>query len=133
MLESLGLKKIHNLQCIYFGVTIPGYPPLYVGLYVDDFIYFSESSKVKHGFETKFNQQVTTNFDGPVTHFLGLSIQCQQHLIYHVSITVNQEPFINVLLVKTNLHLPSINSTQTPYQPGFPVNKIPTSTLSDPI
>ena len=130
VLESLGLKNVHNSQCTYCGIILLGYPSLYVGLYVENLIYFSESSKIKHAFEAQFNEQISTNFHGLVTHFLRLLVQYQQHPSNHVSITLIQELFIDVLLVKTNLNFPLVNLTLTPYQSGFLVNKITSSTLS---
>ena len=125
MLKSLSLQKLHNSQCIYTGTLLPGHPPIYIDLYVDNFIYFSSSPKVEKQFELKFNEQITTTFQGPVTHFLGLSFQCYTHPNNHICIKINQEPFIDTLLQKTNLHLPLVKPTSTPYQLGYPVDKIP--------
>ncbi len=43
VLDSIGLKRIKNSNCIFSGTVIKGYPPIYVGLYVEVFIYFSSS------------------------------------------------------------------------------------------
>lgn len=42
-LESMGLHPLPNAPCIFIGTLIEGHPPLILGLFVDDFIYFSES------------------------------------------------------------------------------------------
>ena len=46
----------------------------------------------------------------------------------HISIRINQEPFVDALLQRTNLHHPSIKSTPSPYRSGYPVDKIPMPT-----
>ena len=48
ILNSIGLKQIPNSPCIFQGTIIPGQPPLTLGLYVDDCIYFSESNRLKN-------------------------------------------------------------------------------------
>lgn len=75
LLQSLGLSKLYNSQCIHYGTLIPGQPPIYVALYVDDFPYFSKSTIVEQVFKTNFHAQISTTFQGPVTHFLGLFFQ----------------------------------------------------------
>ena len=47
ILTSIGMTQHPYSPCIFFGTPIPGKPPLYLGLYVDDFIYFSEDDEVE--------------------------------------------------------------------------------------
>ena len=42
ILLSIGFTMHPSSPCIFVGTLIPGEPPVYLGLYVDDFIYFSE-------------------------------------------------------------------------------------------
>ena len=70
---SLGLRHLPNSSSIFTGDILPGQPPIFIGLYVDDFIYFSESSRVEKFFETQFGNQIKTSFNGPLSHFLGIS------------------------------------------------------------
>jgi len=42
---SLGLRPLLNSPCIFTGNILSGQPPIYIGLYVDDFIYFSIISR----------------------------------------------------------------------------------------
>lgn len=46
-LKSVGLRAHPSSPCLFSGILIKGHPPLYLGLYVDDFIYFSESNAVE--------------------------------------------------------------------------------------
>ena len=50
---AIGLKQNKNPPCIFSGSIMPGHPPIYVGLYVDEFIYISESKVVKKEFERR--------------------------------------------------------------------------------
>ena len=54
ILTSIGLKHLPNEPCIFTGTLIDKYPPIYLGHYVDDFIYFSESDIVEKTFEKIF-------------------------------------------------------------------------------
>ena len=44
---------------------MPGHPPIYVGLYIDDFMYFSASKLVKTEFERhiKDDQKLLVDFE----------------------------------------------------------------------
>jgi hypothetical protein len=42
-LRFMGLKQSAHSPCLFTGVLVPGGPPIYVGIYVDDIIYFSDS------------------------------------------------------------------------------------------
>eukprot|EP00957_Ditylum_brightwellii_P136679 10422771-Ditylum_brightwellii.AAC.1 len=44
-LISLSLTQNKKSPCIFHGKPIPGKPPIYVGLYVDDIVFFSESDQ----------------------------------------------------------------------------------------
>ena len=59
--------------CVFKFTPAEGKPPLYLGMYVDDFIYFSESDDVEKAFETKFGNAITTTFEGEVSHFQALT------------------------------------------------------------
>ena len=41
-----GLKPLPNEPCIFTGTIIDGEPPIFIGVYVDDFTYFSASDAV---------------------------------------------------------------------------------------
>jgi hypothetical protein len=61
-LLSIGLQQYPFLSpCIFYGTLIKGEPPLYLGLYVDDFYYFSASKAVEQKFEKDFGGKWTWN------------------------------------------------------------------------
>ena len=74
-LETLNLRPLMNAPCIFTGKILPGEPPLYLGLCVDDFVYFSTSRAIEQHFETQLSQQTNVDFMGQVGHFLGHKFQ----------------------------------------------------------
>ena len=74
LLQQVGLIPCPNFPYQFHGTPIPGYPPLFLGLYVDDFVYFSTNDKVKKSFETKFGNLTQIYFMGQVTFFLGIKL-----------------------------------------------------------
>jgi hypothetical protein len=70
-------------SCLYTGHIIdpsnPGAPPtsspLTLGLYIDDFIYFSEDPSVERIFGQLLSSLITVDFMGTVEWFLGTHFQ----------------------------------------------------------
>ena len=54
-----------------------GHPPIYVGLYIDDLIYFSASELAKTEFERRIkdDQKIPVDFEGEPKKFLGMKWQ----------------------------------------------------------
>ena len=75
-LLAIGLKQNKNVPYIFSGSIMPGHPPIYMGLYVDDFIYFSASNVVKTEFERRIkdDQEIIVDFEGERTTFLGMKL-----------------------------------------------------------
>ena len=88
-LAKCGLKQHPSSPCIFYGHTIPGQPPLYLGLYVDDFIYFSESPDVETKSENDFGGHLDTDFNGKIGYFLGINFHTQQDIDKAVHIIMN--------------------------------------------
>jgi len=68
---SMGLKQSAHSPCLFTGVLVPGEPPIFVGIYVDDIIYFSASDKTKKRFEEGLSTIGSVDFMGQVSLFLG--------------------------------------------------------------
>ena len=78
-LIDLGLQPCPNAPCIFTGTLIEGQPPLFLGLFVDDFIYFSESREVEQQFESPFRRKFKVDFQNEISHFLGLKFTTVRH------------------------------------------------------
>ena len=126
-LKSLGLHCLPNAPCIFTGTLIEGEPPLYLGLYVDDFIYFSESTLVEEELQKRIENDtpLSVDFEGPVSHFLGLKFQITKHDDGHVDIFLSQEAATTKLIQSSGLSNDSTSTKRTPYRSGHPVDVIP--------
>jgi hypothetical protein len=71
-LQGMGLQNSINSTCLFVGHLIEGAPPIYVGIYVDDIIYFSVSNEVERKFEGLLLTIGDVDFMGQVSHFLGI-------------------------------------------------------------
>jgi len=90
-----------------------------LGIYVDDFVYFSESNEVEKEFERKFGELTTVDFICTVSYFLRFQYsQTQDNLKVHVS----QQAFFENLLQQAGRH-ESATSNPTLYHSGYPVDK----------
>jgi hypothetical protein len=130
-LLSVGLKQHPYSPCIFYGTLTEGEPPLYLGLYVDDFYYFSASRKVEQKFEKDFGGKMDMDFNGPVTYFLGIKFITNTDENGDVSIQLTQEAFIESLVASAGLDGDGINEPKTPYRVGYPVDKIPEETYDE--
>ena len=132
ILTTIGLTRCPNSPCLYSGVIIPNQPPIYLGLYVDDFIFFSESPTVESHFQHEFEKHVSkVTWTNQVDYFLGVKFDCQQHNTSQVTIHLSQIAFMENLLIQNNMHGDDINTVQTPYRSGYPIDKIPTELYDD--
>lgn len=128
-LKSMGLKSSDFSPCLFVGTLIPGEAPIYVGIYVDDIIYFSPSSTVEKKFEEKLSTIGEVDFMGQVSHFLGIEFSWHHLEDGNISITLTQKMFIENLL--DNFGFTGYTSTfTTPYQSGHSIDSIPSIRMS---
>ena len=127
LVNKLGLKQCPNAPCIFYGTLIPGQPPIYIGTYVDDLIFFSASDKVELQFQQLLDAHFTVDWQGQVTHYLGIRFQWTDLPENNLQVHMSQEAYIDQLLQTHNLIDDAINTKQTPYCSGYPVDAIPTT------
>ena len=124
-MKQLGLKSHPSSPCLFSGVIVPNQPPIYLGLYVDDFIYFSESPEVERIFKERFSKLISIDWNGEIDYFLGICFECKQHKDNNVTIKMHQTAFVDHLLKLANLDGDAVNPATTPYRHGFPIDSIP--------
>ena len=61
---EIGLQRCKNDPCVFLGNPIPGKPPLYLILYVDDFVYFSKDDDVESYFQQALQAKISVDFMG---------------------------------------------------------------------
>jgi hypothetical protein len=134
ILNSLGLKDNASNSCLFTGNLIdpsnlaaePSTAPLTLGIYVDDFVYFSEDPQVERRFEQLLADLVTVDFMGTVDWFLGTHFQWPLYPD-SVSVHMNQTGFAAHMVEDNNVHTRNITPDATPYRSGIPINAIPES------
>ena len=125
ILKDIGMIQHPYSPCIFHATLIEGKPPLYLGLYVDDFCYFSESSEVERKFEQLFSSKIDMKLSGPIQYFLGIKFTNTTHSNSHVSIKLSQEAFAETLIAAAKLDDDAVTTPHTPYRSGYPIDKIP--------
>ena len=114
-LKSMGLCQSTISPCIFTGVLVPGEPPVFVGIYVDDIIYFSSSDVVERKFEEYLSSIGSVEFMGKVGLFLGTEFTWVEHADGHLSVSLTQQSFTETLLESLTVSRSSQSSFLTPY------------------
>jgi hypothetical protein len=138
VLASIGLKPNASDPCLFTGsINDPNNPaadipstPLTVGLYVDDFVYFSKDPEVERKFEQLLSSLITVDFMGTVDWFLGTHFQWSSY-DNEVSVHLSQTGFAAHLVKDNNAHTRNIMPDATPYCSGLPINACPKSDEAD--
>jgi len=128
-LRSLGLKNCETSPCFFVGHVIDGAPPIYVGIYADDIIYFSTSDEVEKKFEELLGGLVSVEFMGQVPHFLGIEFAWQHHDDGHLTFTLTQQSFAEILIDSLGYINLSLSTYVTPYRSGLSRDAIPCDDL----
>ena len=121
---------IHQIVHAYLRTLLPNEPPIYVGLYVDDFAFFSRSDAVEDRFRTLLNSEYTVSYDDSLEWFLGMKFDWQE-TDNTLKCHVHQEAFILDIVEHHNMSDCNKSTRATPFRSGFPVDNIPQSTLPD--
>jgi len=124
-LHSMGLKQSEHSPYIFTGVLIPGEPPIFVGIYADDIIYFSASDVTEKQFEELLSTIDSVDFMGQVSLFLGTEFTWIHHDDGNISVSLTQQSFIETLLESLNITSTTISTFTTPYRSGKPIDSIP--------
>jgi hypothetical protein len=81
-------------QCqVSAGSILDGHPPLFLGLYVDDFVYFSAARVVEEHFEALLLQSPPVDLLGIVSRFLGIRLDWTFSDDGHVSVSLSQPSY----------------------------------------
>jgi len=129
-LQGMGLKNSVISPCLFVGHLIEGAPLIYVGIYVDDIIYFSASNDVERTFEGLLLTIDDVDFMGQVSHFLGIEFTWKHHSDGHLSVCLTQQSFIETLLDSLGLLQASTSHYTTPYHSGIVIDSIPHQDMS---
>jgi hypothetical protein len=123
-LKAMGLKQSTHSPCLFTGVLIPGEPPIYVGIYIDDIIYFSANDTVECIVEELLSTIGSVDFMGQVSLFLGTEFTWVHHDDGHITISLTQQLFIETLLDSLHMSSDHISTLTMPYWSGLPIDSI---------
>jgi len=129
-LKAMGLTSSPSSPCLFVGTLIPGEPPVYVGVYVDDIIYFSPSSAVEEQFQKLLSTIGEVDFMGQVSHFLGIEFNWHHLESGELSVILTQQSFIENLMDNLGIKSESQSTFTTPYKSGVSIDSIPTVSMS---
>jgi hypothetical protein len=129
-LHSMGLRQASPNSCLFVGELIEGGPPIFIGIYVDDIIYFSTSDAVEKRFEELLSAQVSVDFMGQVSHFLGIEFAWQHHPDGHISVSLTQQSFAETLIESLGFETLNGSIFATPDQSGIAIDSILPEELS---
>eukprot|EP00531_Pseudo-nitzschia_arenysensis_P008906 CAMPEP_0116127296 /NCGR_PEP_ID=MMETSP0329-20121206/6769_1 /TAXON_ID=697910 /ORGANISM="Pseudo-nitzschia arenysensis, Strain B593" /LENGTH=2217 /DNA_ID=CAMNT_0003621395 /DNA_START=65 /DNA_END=6718 /DNA_ORIENTATION=- len=122
LLKKLGFKAMLQDPCVFKCTPMPGKPPIYVGMYVDDFIYFSESDQVEEWFETALGAELKVDFMGPVSWFLGCNYDWHKLPDGRLTCHISQQAFVEQLLEKFDMS--ECSGSNRLFKSGHPIDRI---------
>ena len=122
----MGLKQNPYDPCLFTGHVFdpddpsdtPSSEPITLGLYVDDFVYFSADDAVEKKFERLLAKSLAVDFMGTVEWFLGIHFQWKM-TDSEVACHLNQAAFAANLVEQFNQHHKNPTPTVTPYRLPF--------------
>jgi len=129
-LKAMGLQCSPNSPCLFKGSLIPGEPPIYVGIYVDDIIYFSASDSVERSFEASLSTIGTVDFMGQVSLFLGIEFSWIHHQDGHLTVHLTQQSFAETLIESMGLDDVGLSTFLSPYRSGLPIDSVPHESMT---
>jgi len=121
-LSEIGLKPCPHDPCIYTGKA-PNGSTIYVGIYVDDVIYYGTDDNAELWFENELRKHITVDFMGAVSWYLGVYYEWSKTTDGRLSVHLSQESHVHKLLDKEQLV--DCNPASTPYRSGTPIDRIP--------
>jgi len=127
---QMGLRPAENSPCLFVGYPIPGRTPIYIGIYVDDIIYFSLSNEVERHFEQLLSSIGEVDFMGQVSHFLGIEFTWTHMSDGHLGVTLTQQSFTESLLDSLGLQHVGVSHFTTPYRSGCRIDSVPFQEMS---
>ena len=101
-----------------------------IGLYVDDFVYFSKDPEVESLFKRLLQDQVKVDFMGLVEWFLGIHFSLR-FTPSKVDVHLNQTGFAANLVEQFCRDTWEPTPTDTPYRSGVPIDLIESSSDDD--
>ena len=150
ILVDLGIKPGLHDPCLYQNVPsspndrdstcvlqfpadrpVPADKPLHLGLYVDDFVYFSEDPEIERRFERFLSAKLKVELIGTVNWFLGTHFKWSSHQDGSLSVHLSQEAYAQNVVETYRLTSINFNPLATPYRSGCPIDTTQSTTIDE--
>ena len=106
--------------------------PVHVGIYVDDFVFYSTDPKQEELFKSELKKRVVVDFMGTVDWFLGTAFTWKKHDDGNLSVFLSQSAFIDFTAHRFAVDRFKPVPHMTPYTSGIPIDSIPPPAKGDP-
>jgi hypothetical protein len=127
VLESteIGLQSCPHDPCLFHGTLLPGKPPIFVAIYVDDILYFSEDDTVEQYYRTALSQKVQVEFLGDAAWYIGIKFDWHKFPDGTISCHLSQEGYAAANVEEMGLMSANKCPLMTPFRSGLPIDAIP--------
>jgi hypothetical protein len=117
VLESpeIGLTACPQDSCLFHGILIPGKPPIYVTIYVDDIIFFSTDDEVEKYFCTALSQKIKVEFLGDAKWYFGIKFDWHPSSDGTISCRLSQEGYAAAIVEEMGLSSTNKCPMMTPF------------------
>ena len=144
ILKEMGLSPSPHDPCLYTGIIdLPSSGPqaqtaasprqeISIGLYVDDFVYYSANDAEEKLFEQVLASKLKVDFMGDVDYFLGTAFTWRRGDDGHLAVHFNQTAFTEFSAHRFGLDKVNRTPNMTPYRSGLPIDSISPPSSNDP-
>ena len=136
ILAKMGLTSSPHDPCLYTGYvnsdSTSFSAPLHIGLYVDDFVFYTTDKAHEEAFRRELASHITVDWMGDVDFFLGTAFTWQRLDDGNVSVHLSQAAFTEHLAHRFSVDTMNKTPNMTPYRSGLPIDSIPLSDENDP-
>jgi hypothetical protein len=120
---SMGLTMSPHDPCVFYGSLRDDLPPIYVGIYVDDFKYFSLADETEQLFKSQLGTKCKVDFMGEVSWFLGSKYEWEDLPDGHLTVSITQTAKAEDLIQSHGMS--GCNPVASPYWSGLVIDQLP--------
>jgi hypothetical protein len=137
ILTKMGLTASLHDPCLYSGYITSSLGqkfqhPLHIGLYVDDFVFYTKDKAHEQAFQSELAKHIAVDWMGNVDFFLGTAFTWTQLDDGNISVHLSQATFTEHLAHRFSVDTMNKTPNMTPYRSGLPIDSIQPSTPDDP-
>jgi hypothetical protein len=119
----MGLSISLHDPCVFYGKLADHLPPIYIGLYVDDFKYVSDSDEAEKLLEQRLGSKYIVDFMGEVSWFLGCKHERENLPDGRLTVSITQTAKTEDLIEDHGME--TCNPVGSPYKSGYIIDNIP--------